>query len=294
MQIGMTSLSAPNSLARCVLRALHTSLPWNALRYALAENLERCLHAQAEAIARFAPDVVIGSSWGGGVAQLALARGVWTSPTLLLCPALGRAMVAAAWPFRGESSGGFEQVCAHVRALDEATRARVLLVHGDADDVLPIELSRAFALRGGVRLVEVGGGGHRLDRELLGPSGAAVLLSPLQPGRGCEEACEPAMRGALAARAEHADGDRRPGPSASTKLPRLRRRDGEAGEPDPGPAAAACDCGAGVEVASAVGAGCFAPEGMASGKGSSPLLLRLIAHVTSTDNPTESESYYLG
>lgn len=164
MQTSMWDLAAPNSFARCALRTLATSLPWNAPAYALVDNLERCLQVQAEAIRAFKPDVVVASSWGAAVAQLALARGVWRGPTVLMCPALGKGLsavgaIAPDWQF--------DTLCAQIRAqLTSAERARILVVHGDADDVVPIDLSRRFARIAGVDLVEVARGGHKLG-ELL-------------------------------------------------------------------------------------------------------------------------------
>jgi alpha-beta hydrolase superfamily lysophospholipase len=38
------------------------------------------------------PALVVASSWGGAIATLALATGVWTGPTVLLAPAYAKAI----------------------------------------------------------------------------------------------------------------------------------------------------------------------------------------------------------
>lgn len=99
-------------------------------------DFEGCVQAQAAAIRRFEPDVVVGSSFGGAIAVALLQRGLWRGPTLLL------AQAAALQGLRPELPTG----------------ARVWLVHGAHDDVVPPAASRQLARTGSpslVRLVEV-------------------------------------------------------------------------------------------------------------------------------------------
>ena len=91
---------------------------------------------QAEAARRFAPDVLVGSSFGGAVAVALLAQGVWRGPTLLLA-----------------------QAAVHydpsVRLPQDVT---IWLVHGTNDTLLDVEDSRRLAATGSperVRLIEV-------------------------------------------------------------------------------------------------------------------------------------------
>lgn len=94
-------------------------------------DFEGCVRTQAEALARFRPDVLVGSSFGGAVAVALLMRGAWRGPTLLLAQAAYHYLPDAALP----------------------AAARVVLVHGLRDDLVPIEESRRLAATGDPDLV---------------------------------------------------------------------------------------------------------------------------------------------
>ncbi len=106
-------------------------------------DFEGCVQAQAAAIRRFRPDVVVGSSFGGAVAVALLQRGLWRGPSLLL------AQAAALQGLRPELPTG----------------VRVWLVHGARDDVVPPTASRVLSRTGSsslVRLFEIDDD-HRLS-----------------------------------------------------------------------------------------------------------------------------------
>lgn len=112
--------------------------------------------ADAErAIAEHRPDLLVGSSFGGAVAVELYARGAWTGPAVLIAPAHAH--------FGGATR------------LPEG--ARVIVLHGDADDVVPIDP----ALGGDLRVIP--GGDHRLNRVLEDGTLAAVI-GELVPGAG--------------------------------------------------------------------------------------------------------------
>jgi predicted esterase len=95
-----------------------------------------CVETQAEALARFRPDVLVGSSFGGAIAVELLQRGLWRGPTLLLAQAALK---------RGGRA-----------TLPEGVR--VWLVHGLRDPLIDIEDSRRLARTGSpelVRMIEV-------------------------------------------------------------------------------------------------------------------------------------------
>jgi pimeloyl-ACP methyl ester carboxylesterase len=99
-------------------------------------DFEACVAVQADALASFRPDVLVGSSFGGAVALVLLQRGLWRGPTLLLAPAVR----ARGLPFRLPAE------------------VPVWLVHGLRDALIDIEDSRELARAGTpelVRLIEV-------------------------------------------------------------------------------------------------------------------------------------------
>ena len=99
-------------------------------------DFEGCVARQAEAIARFAPEVVVGSSFGGAVAVALLQRGLWRGPTLLLAQAALRQGLRATLP----------------------SDVPIWIVHGTRDEVVPLGDSHALARAGSpdlVRLIEV-------------------------------------------------------------------------------------------------------------------------------------------
>ena len=99
-------------------------------------DFEGCVASHAATIGSFQPDVLVGSSFGGAVAVAILQRGVWRGPTLLLAQAAQHFGLAPQLP----------------------EGVHVWLVHGQRDDVVDIEDSRALARSGTpdrVRLIEV-------------------------------------------------------------------------------------------------------------------------------------------
>lgn len=164
-------------------------------------DLEASVAVQARAIADRAPDVLVGSSFGGAVAVELLARGAWRGPTLLLAQAafkLGRA-----------------------RAIPPGVP--VLVVHGTRDEVIPVEDSRALAETGTpalVRLLEVDDD-HRLATLVRSGRLAELVRAAAAIGRRPDALREAApgafsqdlFRRALAFAAEAHAGQKMPGSS---------------------------------------------------------------------------------
>ena len=92
-----------------------------------------CVRMHEAELARFQPELLIGSSFGGAVAVTLLERGSWRGPTLLLAQAA--------------------QFYAPAARLPEGVR--VTLVHGTDDEVVPIEGSRRLARTGSPELVQL-------------------------------------------------------------------------------------------------------------------------------------------
>ena len=121
-------------------------------------DFEACVRVQREALERFRPDVLVGSSFGAAVAVALLARGHWRGPTLLLAQAALRYDPLARLP-------------AGVRAW---------LVHGLRDELIDPEESRRLARTGTpdlVRILEVDDD-HAL-RELVSSGRLAALVREL-------------------------------------------------------------------------------------------------------------------
>jgi len=118
------------------------------------DDFEACVRLQADALTRFRPDVLVGSSFGGAVGLALLQRGLWSGPTLLLAPAVRYAGLEPRLP----------------------PDVPVWIVHATADVVVPVDQSRELA-RGGragaVRFFELDDD-HRLGA--LVSSGRLVAL----------------------------------------------------------------------------------------------------------------------
>lgn len=92
--------------------------------------LDCCMAAYESKIQTHNPDVIIGYSWGGGIACGLLNRGTWKGATILLAPA-GEQM----WLHAGRS----------VPSLKEGSisnSAAVLTVQGDVDSVVTVAETR--------------------------------------------------------------------------------------------------------------------------------------------------------
>lgn len=99
-------------------------------------DFDACVRVQREALGRFGPRVLVGSSFGAGVALALLQDGSWSGPTLLLAQAAVRMG----------------------RPLELPPGVPVRLVHGTRDEVIDPADSRALAGAGrpaDVRLIEV-------------------------------------------------------------------------------------------------------------------------------------------
>ena len=89
---------------------------------------EQSLKIQLQALASHKIDAIVGSSFGGAVAVELLLRGLWTGPTLLLCP--GHELMAERMGYQPPFEGLAE--------LPEAVTEQVLVVHGRSDAVVPV------------------------------------------------------------------------------------------------------------------------------------------------------------
>lgn len=131
---------------------LGTKARWLAARFgAVTPQLDTRTFAAALDGARAAldevqPKVVVASSFGGAIAVRLLHDGTWSGPTVLIAPAQARLGEDVALPFG----------------------SRVVVFHGEADDVIPVSDSRRLVAGAGpgVTLHVLPGGDHRLNQIL--------------------------------------------------------------------------------------------------------------------------------
>lgn len=96
-------------------------------------DVPSCIALHAEALRRFEPDVLVGSSFGGAIAVELLRTGAWRGPTLLLA----------------QAAVGYD---ANARLPDAV---HVWLVHGTADRLIPLADSRQLAATGAAPFVQL-------------------------------------------------------------------------------------------------------------------------------------------
>ena len=106
-------------------------------------TVEGALPLARAALEAHAPSLVVGSSFGGALAVALLQEGRIRVPVVLLAPAAHKLGVPNVLP----------------------EGARVVILHGDQDDVVPLDDSVALARTGGpaVSLRVIPGGDHRLE-----------------------------------------------------------------------------------------------------------------------------------
>lgn len=127
-----------------------------------ARVLARSVEVQRALLARGPVDVVVGSSFGGAVSLELLRGGAWTGPTVLLCPA----HVLIAHRARRPAPS--------LRALSPAQAQQVVVVHGRADQVVPLAHSEALVAGTAARLIIVDDD-HRLTATATATSLAAWI-----------------------------------------------------------------------------------------------------------------------
>jgi len=117
--------------------------------------LRRSVEVQTRALANHRVDVVVGSSFGGAVVLELLMRGLWSGPTVLLCPA--HQLVRK----RARMSPSLS-----LALLPDAVSSRIVVVHGRADETVPVAHSEALVAGSRARLIIVDDD-HRLSASAM-------------------------------------------------------------------------------------------------------------------------------
>ncbi len=168
MRMSLWSPLKENSVVRSLPSVITTHPPGEWLAAASFSSLGKCVDVASDALrAREAdpPDVLVGSSWGGYVALVLVAEGVWSGPTVVLCPALRlleRHLGKVPRGGAGRSADALTERLCTLGADGRSALRRLVIVHGTEDETVPIQDSRRLAEQTGCRLVEVAGGDHPL------------------------------------------------------------------------------------------------------------------------------------
>eukprot|EP00009_Paramoeba_aestuarina_P018022 CAMPEP_0201528418 /NCGR_PEP_ID=MMETSP0161_2-20130828/38297_1 /ASSEMBLY_ACC=CAM_ASM_000251 /TAXON_ID=180227 /ORGANISM="Neoparamoeba aestuarina, Strain SoJaBio B1-5/56/2" /LENGTH=233 /DNA_ID=CAMNT_0047929683 /DNA_START=49 /DNA_END=746 /DNA_ORIENTATION=+ len=122
-----------------------------------------CVDIQTLALPRYNPDVLIGSSWGGAVAQELIARGNYTGPTILLAPALQEVLNMTGQGCLSSPASSHEEEAESITRLKQRSGDMPILVfHDRQDDTIPYQHSVELARDSEIELRTVSAGGHSL------------------------------------------------------------------------------------------------------------------------------------
>jgi len=102
---------------------------------------------------------------GGAVALWLLYTGVWDGPALVISPALKRALTVR--HSKEEAQERMEEVYATLRSKYEGWESLVTIIHGDADDTVPVDDSNELCDKTGFNLIIAPQGDHKLNYYLI-------------------------------------------------------------------------------------------------------------------------------
>ena len=166
MEMSLWNPLRKNSVLRSLLSpsALFSRAPTRWVGGALDDSFQACIDVMRSAAA--APPrsastctVLVGSSWGGAVAAALVAEQSWTGPAVLLCPAL---RLKERWAGSGDATLSADAITAALAALPAERKSSLLLVHGTADETVPVDDSRALSEATGIALELIDGASHGL------------------------------------------------------------------------------------------------------------------------------------
>jgi hypothetical protein len=140
MEMSLWNPFVGNSVIRNVLRQL-SFFAWPSITDAVGSSLSACVDIHIKALRENASDILVGSSWGGGIVLLLLALGEWKGAACIICPALTLIESYVQSLPDGYSTDSVYNVLAN---FTTERKARILLVHGTADTTVNIGKSRVM------------------------------------------------------------------------------------------------------------------------------------------------------
>ena len=183
MHMSLLNIRKRNGILRKVLANALTTAPWNLYAWSVQCSLTGCLQCQEEELKKTDPSrgVLVGSSWGGAVATLAIAKGLWTGPTILIAPAYKLAV-------GNSQSDPLFSPSAIYDTIAQLAMDKIIIVHGTKDDTVPIADSREMATAIGAELIEIEDGDHRMRCLLEGENPQLLsLIERVQRPKGPAE-----------------------------------------------------------------------------------------------------------
>lgn len=125
----------------------------NLLAEAWQMSIESCLNLQLEPIKNFAPDVIVGSSYGGCISCELIRRGHWEGPTILLAPAYLKILRLVR----------IVEELDHIQKIRDLSKTQsITIYHDPTDDVIDHADSVAQAKESAIELISPAAGGHRM------------------------------------------------------------------------------------------------------------------------------------
>jgi len=128
--------------------------------------------------------MVCGSSWGGAVALYMIANKLWTGKTVLIAPAFKRVITQGMADKNGRDH--LEQKTMKVwydrlaQCLpDDAARSGVVVIHGEKDEIIPLDDSKELCRVIGLKLVTIPEGDHTLNDYLISQKQLIPFISAL-------------------------------------------------------------------------------------------------------------------
>lgn len=174
MQVSLLGLRKQNGILRNVLKNALRTAPWNLYRWSVQCSLKGCLELQQAELDATEPSqgVLVGSSWGGAVAALAIAQGLWKGPAVLIAPAYKLSLGNTGY----DPAFNPSTVYAAIAEAVASDRGRILIVHGTNDETVPVADSQEMAQATGLELVEVPDGDHGMKCLLEGEHPQLISL----------------------------------------------------------------------------------------------------------------------